>query len=260
MATIAVASSAMSAGRTRQHPPTMRAPASTHCGASSDDHRRLADPRSVRPVPLLPAVRVDDDRLVDHLARDLNSRQHIGGRATVHAHRDDLRDSGGDGERLGQRLTRAGLRPADRVAQPRRHTEPTHQADQRLGLIDVGHRFDGQHVGSRIGQNLHPGQMPVGQLCDRQPVSPDVLLAVGQRRAVRPDRRGHPPAVASGLLAGRRGEFDAAPHQPLGVVAADSTRRETFEGCLVAGRRRDRRARAIKREVSGHDFVWSVEQ
>jgi hypothetical protein len=101
--------------------------------------------------------------------------------------------------------------------------------------------------------------MPVGQLSDRQSVSPDVLLAIGQRRSVRPDRRGHPPAVASDLVAGRRCELDTAPHQPLGVVPADSARRETVEGCLVAGCRRDLRACLIKREVNARDLVWSVE-
>ena len=237
----------------------MRAPAATHCGASVRRPPRGADPRPVRSVPLLSAVRVDDDRLVGDIAGDIDCGQHIGGRATVHPHRNDLRDVRGDGERLRQRLTRTGMRPADRVAQPRGHTEPADQAHQRFGLIDVGHGFDGQHVGSRVGEDLHPGEMPIGQLRDRQPVSPDVLLAVGQRRAVRPDRRGHPPAVASDLLAGRRGEFDAAPHQPLGVVPADSARRETLERCLVAGRRRERRAGLIERDVSGHDLVGSVE-
>ncbi len=102
--------------------------------------------------------------------------------------------------------------------------------------------------------------MPVGQLSNRQPVSPDVLLAVGQRRAVRPDRRGHPPAVAADLLAGRRREFDAASHQTLCVLAAYSARRETVEGCLITRRRSDCRARLIEGPVSCDDLLWRVKQ
>ena len=99
------------------------------------------------------------------------------------------------------------------------------------------------------------------QLRNRKPVPPDVLLAVGQRRAVR--ARPTPPPTRpspSGLIAGRRGQFDAAPHQPLRVVSRDSARRETVEGRLVARRRRDRRAGREKSPVSSDDLLRRVEQ
>ena len=211
----------MSSGRTRQHPPMMRAPAAAHRGASSADQPDFADPRSALAVPLFAAVGVDDDGLARRLPGHHDRVLDVAGRAAIHPHRNDFRHVGGHRERVGERLPCARRRPGDRVGQPRRNTELVNEADERLGLVDVGHRLQRQHVGSGVGEDLQPRPMPVRQLRDRQAVAPDVLLAVGQRRAVRPDGRGHPPSRSPPhLVAGRRRELDAAPQQPVGVVSS----------------------------------------
>ncbi len=101
--------------------------------------------------------------------------------------------------------------------------------------------------------------MPVRQLRDRQPVAADVLLAVGQRRAIRPDRRGHPPQTAD-LVAGGLRQLDAAPQQPGGVVSPDSALGEPVKGRLIAGGGRDGRARAEERAVYGDNLLRRVDQ
>ena len=118
----------------------------------------------------------------------------VSGRTAIHAYRNDFRHSGGDGECVGQWLAGAGCLPVDRVGQPRGHAELVDQRDDCLGLVDVGDGLDRQHVGFRIHEHLEARPMPVDELRDGEPVAPDVLLAIGQCRAVRPDGRGHPPS------------------------------------------------------------------
>ena len=124
------ATAAISAGPTRQHPPTPAAP--------SDRHRprrvRRREPRPPRPasprgVPALAAVRVDDHGLPGDLPGHRRSpgRRPAGSQqftptaticGSVRHHR----------ERLRQRLPGPGARAGDRVRQPRRHREPVQRS------------------------------------------------------------------------------------------------------------------------------------
>ncbi len=211
---------------------------------------------------MLAAVGVDDHRLTagpSHADR----RQHVVGCAAVDAQRDDLRDSGRDRERVGQRLPGPGSRPVDGVAQPRRHAELRQQGEQSLGLVHIGDGFQGEHVRAGAGQNFQPRPVPVGQRRDGQPVAPAILRAVGQCRAVGPDRGRDPETFRAGLVARCLGKLDAAPQQRDGAlfaVAANPARREPFEGSLVAGRRGDLRAGAEVRGMHRGDLVRGIRQ
>lgn len=96
------------------------------------------------------------------------------------------------------------------VAEPGRRTDRANQIDQRLGLVDIGNGFQGEHVGARAGQDFQPRPMPSRQSRDGQAVTASVLGPIGQRRAVRAYRCGDGEIVATHLVASHGGEFDAA--------------------------------------------------
>ena len=252
--------SAMSAGRTRQHPPTMHAPSAIHCGTSSDREPRSTHPGASLRVPAFAAVGIDDHRLAGGFACDGDSRQHIGRCAAVDADRDDLSHPGGNRERVRQGLTGAGVPPVDGVAEPGRHTELLDKRHQRLGLVDIGDRFQRQHVGPGVGQDFQPWPVPLCQRRDGQAVATAVFRPVGQRRAVGTDRRGNPASIATYLVTRRSGQFDAAAQQASGLPAVDAPGRETVERGLIARRGGEHRSGAKERDVNGHNLVGCVNE
>ena len=62
------------------------------------------------------------------------------------------------------------------------------------------------------GQDRQPRPVPLAQLVDTEPVVAAVLRAVGQHRAVRPDRGCHPPVGRHGVTRGMRGRDDGQRH------------------------------------------------
>ena len=239
------ASSAISSGRTRQQP------ADDACACRRPSRRRsgrpacLSDPRSACAVPLFAAVGVDDDGLSRRLARDLDRVLDVRGRAAIHAHRDDFRHIGRNRERLGQRLPRArrAFRRSCSTATPEhptRRTRPTNaSASSTSGTVSMR-----QHVGSRVGEDLQPRQVPVRQLRDRQAHS--ARRTPRRWPAPRRTARRTPPPSGRRRPASSRAAAASSTLRRISRSASsarDSARRETVEGRLVARRRRDRRTR-----------------
>ncbi len=213
----------------------MPAPAAAHWAASLRGEPAGTDPGAA--VPTLSAVGVDDHRLADIGHADRG--QDIVGRTAVDAHSDDLGDPGRHRERVGPGLPGAGLRPVDGVAEPGRHADRANQVDQRLGLVDIGHGFQGEQVRAGTGQDLQPGPMPPGQSLDGQAITSAIFGPVRQGRAVRTHRGGDPEVSRARFVTRGPGEFDAAAQQCGGAASVDSAGSKSVERCLVAGRRRD---------------------
>src|SRR6202008_3133866 len=147
---------------------------------------RWAGPGAALTVPTLTAVRVHDDRLADIGDRD--SGEHVVGGTAIYADRDDLVDPGGPPQSVREWLSGAGPRSVDGVAEPGRHADRAHQVDQSFGLVDIGHRFQSEHVRAGVGQDLQPRTVPARQGRDGQAVAAAIFRPIGQRRAVRSDR------------------------------------------------------------------------
>ena len=225
---------AMSSGVTPQQPPTSVAPAARQStDAAARSGRGPSDaPGACRRVPGGTHVRIRERAARSGAGGRREQRRHEGRRRAVHAHGDHLRDRRGERGGVGERCAVADPRA---VAAAERHPRARlghlgQQRDDRLRLDDRRDRLDREQVGAGRQEHLEPRAVPVGQLGRRQPVVADVLGAVGQRRAVRPDRGGDQP-VAAGLVGGvarqARPTTSAAARSRRGRGRAARTRRRT---------------------------------
>lgn len=223
-----------------------------------------ARPRTGVGVPGLAAVGVDDDGLPGHAGRDLDRAFDILRGAAVDADRDDLVGVGGQGERLLQRLPGAGAVTRDGVRQPGGRPQSAHRPQQRLGLIGVRDRLEGQHIRPDEIQHLQAGPVEGLQLGHTQPVSAPVLGAVREHRAVRSDRGRHverpPDAPPSRVHRRVDGQLHALGDEFGRPVVLDPALREALEGGLVAGGDRHVGARLVVREVRLGDRLGLVRE
>ena len=138
---------------------------------------------------------------------------------------------------------------------------------ERLRLGEDGDRLAGEEVRTGVPEDPQPGPVPVAERGPIEPVAARVLGAVGEVRAVRPDRRGdeeRPRVGRCDLLAvpfARLGrQLDAPAQEARRRVALDPAGREALERRLVAGGDRDAGAGAEVRQVGRDDRLRLVRQ
>jgi hypothetical protein len=135
---------------------------------------------------------------------------------------------------------RHGSVGGDGVAQPGRDPQPGDRGHQRLSLIGIGHRFQGEHVRARLGQHLQPRPVPGRQFPHAAPVPTrysDPSASAAPYGPAEPATHRARPSPASWSRGPRK--VHAAPHQPGRLTAAKLSPREPLEGCLITRRRRD---------------------
>ena len=198
----------------------------------------VARPGLGRRVPRAPAVRVRDQRLARHGARTADQFGHEERWRAVDAHRDHVRARGHDRDRLLDRRAVVQVLPVSaRERDPGRHrVQRADDLDERLRFDHGRDRLDREHVGLGRRQRLRARQVEVPERGARgvgaaEPVVARVLGAVGQHRAVGPDRRGdHHTAIV-----GRdTRQLDAAPEQRGCRVAIEAACGQTLEARLIA--------------------------
>ena len=205
------ASSAMvRRGRPGSMPPIRRAPAACQAAARPGSRGRLRPISRCRGVPALPAVRVSRRT---RLAASASDRQSPTARvarrrrrAAVHARRPTtLRRAlaaSAEGRRPAAARPGSGPPPRCRTSQTGSPHAPR-RPQQRLGLVDVRHRLQRQHVGAaqppapRAGAG---GNAPAP--ATRRPYRPRRLRAVGEHRPVQA-RPTPPPSTSRAAAAAR---------------------------------------------------------
>ena len=152
--------SAMPAGRTRHHLPTIFAPAAIHCrGQSAEyrDHPVQVRRRASHSSPLfgytITGLPVTSRATAMAASTSAGAQQFTPDRY-------HFRHAGGDRERLGQRLPGTSPPGSDGVAQPGRDLQTRDRGHQRLSVIDIGHRLQREHVRAGPGQHLQPWPVP----------------------------------------------------------------------------------------------------